>query len=237
MEPCLRPYNDPQLHHVDITADGSLGLSCAGDTVTIWTTSDGAVQVRCPPRLQADNQPYPACKPTTDSAPFAQPTSVPPIALASQGRLITLRSCLRAPLTCSAACLSLLCCLAHTSSVYLACLHVHTPRLQRELKGHIGDVYCARFFPSGEVVLSVGPHPTPFLDPLHATASSDPMQSTRCVTDHYNRQGGADRRLQIWSALDGSCAVTMTGHSLGITDVGFVDRGRNVICEWHHNHQ
>ena len=34
------------------------------------------------------------------------------------------------------------------------CLFVY--HFQRELKGHVGDVYCCKFFPSGVVVLSVG---------------------------------------------------------------------------------
>ena len=53
--------------------------------------------------------------------------------------------------------------------------------VQRNLEGHVGDVYTCRFFPSGIVVLS----------------------------------GGADMRLKIWSAEDGSCPRTLIGHTRG----------------------
>ena len=71
--------------------------------------------------------------------------------------------------------------------------------------------------------------------------------------------GGEDMRVKIWSAEDGSCPRTFTGHTrgvcvcvcvcvcvnmamssrwsnhllcslLGITDTAIVDRGRNFIC-------
>ncbi|RKP13133.1 WD40-repeat-containing domain protein [Piptocephalis cylindrospora] len=40
--------------------------------------------------------------------------------------------------------------------------------------------------------------------------------------------GGTDMRLRVWSALDGSCPVTLIGHTGGITDTALVDRGRTV---------
>ena len=54
--------------------------------------------------------------------------------------------------------------------------------LQRNLEGHVGDVYRCRFFPSGTVILT----------------------------------GGADTQLKIWSAENGQCAATLTGHKAGI---------------------
>jgi len=41
--------------------------------------------------------------------------------------------------------------------------------------------------------------------------------------------GGADLRLKIWSAEDGSSPVTLTGHTRGVTDGCPVEKGRNVI--------
>lgn len=67
--------------------------------------------------------------------------------------------------------------------------------LQLNLKGHVGDVYKCRFFPSGVVVLS----------------------------------GGADMQLKIWCAETGKCPATLTGHTMAITDVAIVERGRNII--------
>lgn len=40
--------------------------------------------------------------------------------------------------------------------------------------------------------------------------------------------GGADMRLRVWSALDGSCPVTLTGHTGRIMDAAMVDRGRTI---------
>ena len=36
-------------------------------------------------------------------------------------------------------------------------------------------------------------------------------------------------QLKIWSAIDGSCPVTLKGHTRPITGVGIIDRGRNVV--------
>lgn len=66
--------------------------------------------------------------------------------------------------------------------------------IRRKLEGHISDVYLAKFFPSGLVVLS----------------------------------GGADLRIKIWSAENGTSPV-MLGHSSGVTDVSIVDKGRNIV--------
>ncbi|KAF9297284.1 hypothetical protein BGZ74_009940 [Mortierella antarctica] len=41
--------------------------------------------------------------------------------------------------------------------------------------------------------------------------------------------GGGDFLLKIWSALDGSCPVTMKGHVKPISDTAIIDRGRNVV--------
>ncbi|KAK2558083.1 Proteasomal ATPase-associated factor 1 [Acropora cervicornis] len=41
--------------------------------------------------------------------------------------------------------------------------------------------------------------------------------------------GGADLRLKIWSTEDGSCPVTLKGHTGGVVDTAIVDRGRNVL--------
>ncbi|KAG0237740.1 hypothetical protein BGW42_000146 [Actinomortierella wolfii] len=53
-----------------------------------------------------------------------------------------------------------------------------TGTISREFQGHIQYVNTARFFPSGQVILS----------------------------------GGGDFMLKVWSALDGTCPVTMKGH-------------------------
>ena len=55
--------------------------------------------------------------------------------------------------------------------------------LQRDLSGHVMDILCCQFFPSGVVVLS----------------------------------GGSDMQLKVWSAEDGSCPVTLTGHKSSMT--------------------
>lgn len=70
--------------------------------------------------------------------------------------------------------------------------------LQSNLSGHISDVNCCRFFPSGEVVAS----------------------------------GGADMTIRIWSAIDGTCPVTMKGHRGGVTDIAVVEKGRNIVCKF-----
>ena len=41
--------------------------------------------------------------------------------------------------------------------------------------------------------------------------------------------GGADLRMKIWSAEDGSSPVTLTGHTRGVTDGCPVEKGRNVV--------
>ena len=41
--------------------------------------------------------------------------------------------------------------------------------------------------------------------------------------------GGADLRLKIWSAEDGSSPVTLTGHTRGVTDGCPVEKGRNIV--------
>eukprot|EP00088_Acartia_fossae_P064432 TRINITY_DN7927_c0_g1_i10.p1 TRINITY_DN7927_c0_g1~~TRINITY_DN7927_c0_g1_i10.p1 ORF type:complete len:381 (-),score=68.60 TRINITY_DN7927_c0_g1_i10:879-2021(-) len=40
---------------------------------------------------------------------------------------------------------------------------------------------------------------------------------------------GADMRLKIWSAADGKCPVTLVGHTKAVTDMDFIERGRNII--------
>ena len=37
------------------------------------------------------------------------------------------------------------------------------------------------------------------------------------------------RRIKIWSAEDGSCPVTMTGHTAAVTDTAIVDKGMNIV--------
>ena len=37
------------------------------------------------------------------------------------------------------------------------------------------------------------------------------------------------RRVKIWSAEDGSCPVTLTGHSGPVTDTAIVDKGMNIV--------
>ena len=37
------------------------------------------------------------------------------------------------------------------------------------------------------------------------------------------------RRIKIWSAEDGSCPVTLTGHTAAVTDTAIVDKGMNVV--------
>ena len=39
---------------------------------------------------------------------------------------------------------------------------------------------------------------------------------------------GADMRMKIWSAENGSCPVTLAGHSSAVTDTAIIDRGMNV---------
>ncbi|KAF9417670.1 hypothetical protein BGZ94_009905 [Podila epigama] len=41
--------------------------------------------------------------------------------------------------------------------------------------------------------------------------------------------GGGDFLLKVWSALDGSCPVTMKGHVKPISDTAIIDRGRNIL--------
>lgn len=36
-------------------------------------------------------------------------------------------------------------------------------------------------------------------------------------------------QIKIWSAIDGSCPVTLIGHRGSVNDVCIVDRGRNII--------
>lgn len=40
---------------------------------------------------------------------------------------------------------------------------------------------------------------------------------------------GLDMQIKIWSAIDGSCPVTLTGHKGSVNDIAIVDRGRNII--------
>lgn len=40
---------------------------------------------------------------------------------------------------------------------------------------------------------------------------------------------GSDMRLKIWCAKTGQCPVTLVGHTMAVTDVAIVDRGRNVL--------
>ena len=39
---------------------------------------------------------------------------------------------------------------------------------------------------------------------------------------------GADMRMKIWSAENGSCPVTLAGHSSAVTDTAIIGRGMNV---------
>ncbi|VDM33328.1 unnamed protein product [Hydatigera taeniaeformis] len=93
---------------------------------------------------------------------------------------------------------------------------------KRKFVGHASEVYCCRFFPSGLVVLTAG----------------------------------GDMQLRVWCALTGACAATLRaglggvdttsvssltnlsdspvsepgGHRAGVVDVGFIDRGRNIVA-------
>ena len=40
---------------------------------------------------------------------------------------------------------------------------------------------------------------------------------------------GADMRIKIWSGEDGSCPVTLIGHSAAVTQTAIVERGRNIV--------
>ena len=40
---------------------------------------------------------------------------------------------------------------------------------------------------------------------------------------------GNDMRVKIWSAEDGSCPRTLTGHKGTVTDTAIVDKGMNVV--------
>lgn len=40
---------------------------------------------------------------------------------------------------------------------------------------------------------------------------------------------GADMMIKIWCAVTGACPVTLRGHSMAVTDLAIVDRGRNII--------
>lgn len=40
---------------------------------------------------------------------------------------------------------------------------------------------------------------------------------------------GTDLKIKIWSAENGQCPVTLTGHTQAITDLSIIDRGRNVL--------
>ena len=41
--------------------------------------------------------------------------------------------------------------------------------------------------------------------------------------------GGADLRVKVFSAENGTCPVTLVGHKSGVSDVAIVDKGRNVV--------
>ena len=83
-------------------------------------------------------------------------------------------------------------------------IHLSIPNLflkiflfQCDLSGHISDVNCCKFFPSGEVIAS----------------------------------GGVDMTIRIWSAINGTCPVTLKGHKGGVTDIAIVDKGCNIVCK------
>lgn len=40
---------------------------------------------------------------------------------------------------------------------------------------------------------------------------------------------GADMYLKIWCAKTGICPVTLSGHKMAVTDIEFVNRGKNVV--------
>ncbi len=40
---------------------------------------------------------------------------------------------------------------------------------------------------------------------------------------------GADMQVKIWSAEDGSCPVTLIGHTAAVTDTAIVERGKNIV--------
>ena len=41
--------------------------------------------------------------------------------------------------------------------------------------------------------------------------------------------GGSDMSVKIWSVEDGSCPVTLAGHKRGITALGMIERGMEVV--------
>ena len=47
---------------------------------------------------------------------------------------------------------------------------------------------------------------------------------------------GADMRIKIWSAEDGSCPRTLVGHQGPVTSTAIVDKGMNIVSgskyEW-----
>ena len=133
-------------------------------------------------------------------------------------------------------------------------------RLQRSLEGHRGDVYAARFFPSGEVALSVGDaggwgrrprdvSRTPIeaaaldgwatsgalrkrnADARQTSATTRPPPTSQQPLSLPFYQGGADHTVRIWSLDDGSCAVTLSGHTAGVTCIDILERGRNILCK------
>ena len=50
---------------------------------------------------------------------------------------------------------------------------------------------------------------------------------TTDMTTSYT--GGSDMSVKIWSVEDGSCPVTLAGHKRGITALGMIERGMEVV--------
>jgi proteasomal ATPase-associated factor 1 len=75
----------------------------------------------------------------------------------------------------------------------------------REMEGHVGDINCCRFFPSGQVVLSGGADATLRVWSLDLQPHS------------------------VAKSYLAPCVLTLKGHALGVADVALIGRGRTFV--------
>ncbi|BET01040.1 WD domain, G-beta repeat [Nesidiocoris tenuis] len=99
-----------------------------------------------------------------------------------------------------------------------------TGKVKLDLKGHVGDVYKCRFFPSGEVVLSCGSDMRLMIWCAKTGVKAVTLTGhTMAVTDADFVDRGRnvissskDGTLRLWNCGDSSCLATLFEHSSGI---------------------
>uniref|UniRef100_A0A0A9WM83 Proteasomal ATPase-associated factor 1 n=2 Tax=Lygus hesperus TaxID=30085 RepID=A0A0A9WM83_LYGHE len=99
-----------------------------------------------------------------------------------------------------------------------------TEKLKHDLKGHVGDVYRCRFFPSGEVVLSSGSDMRLIIWCAKTGVKAVTLTGhTMAVTDVGFVDRGRnvisvskDGTLKLWNCGDSSCLATVFKHSAGV---------------------